>query len=125
MGDATTEFFDGLAQHGHRPMFEKVKGTMRFDLRDGDRTDRWLVTIDKGDVAISRRNARADCVLKADKHLFDGLASGDENAMAALLRGAIAVEGDPQLIVLFQRLLPGPPGSQHPRAAAGSAGRAS
>jgi len=125
MGDATTEFFDDLAQHGHRSMLEKVKGTMRFDLRDGDRTDRWLVTIDKGDVAVSRRNAKADCVLKADKQLFDSIASGGDNAMAALLRGAISVEGDPQLIVLFQRLLPGPPSSRHPRAAAGSAGRGS
>jgi putative sterol carrier protein len=125
MGDATTEFFDDLGQHAHRPMLEKVEATMRFDLRDGDRTDRWLVTIDKGDVAVSRRNARADCVLKADKQLFDGIASGEENAMAALLRGAIAVEGDPQLIVLFQRLLPGPPSSRHPGAPAGSAGRGS
>jgi putative sterol carrier protein len=116
MSDATNEFFDGLAQQGHRPMLEKVKGTMRFDLRDGDRTDRWLVTIDKGDVAVSRRNAKADCVLRAERQLFDGLASGEVNAMAALLRGSIVVEGDPQLIVLFQRLFPGPQSSQGPRA---------
>jgi putative sterol carrier protein len=111
MGDATSEFFDDLAQRGHQPMLEKVSGTMRFDLRDGDRTERWLLTIDKGDIAVSHRNAKADCVLRAERQLFDGLASGDINGMAALLRGAIAVEGDPQLIVLFQRLLPGPPSS--------------
>jgi putative sterol carrier protein len=118
MGDATTEFFDDLAQHAHRPMLEKVKGTMRFDLRDGDRTDRWLVTIDKGDLAVTRRNAKADCVLRAERQLFDGLASGEVNGMAALLRGAIVVEGDPQLIVQFQRLFPGPQSSQGQRATA-------
>jgi putative sterol carrier protein len=111
MGNATTEFFDDLAQRGHLPMLEKISATMRFDLRDGGRTDRWLVTVDKGDVAVSHRNAKADCVLRAERQLFDRMASGDVNAMAALLRGAIAVEGDPQLIVLFQRLLPGPPSS--------------
>ena len=111
MGDATSQFFDDLAQRGHNPMLEKVSATMRFDIRDGDRTERWLVTIDKGDVAVSRRNAKADCVLSAERQVFDGLAGGEVNAMAALLRGAIAVEGDPQLSVLFQRLLPGPPSS--------------
>jgi putative sterol carrier protein len=116
MGDATSEFFDGLAQRGHNPMLEKVSGTMRFDLRNRGRTDRWLVTIDKGDLTVSRRNAKADCVLRAERQLFDRLASGEANAMAALLRGAIAVEGDPQLIVLFQRLLPGPPSSLASRA---------
>jgi putative sterol carrier protein len=112
VGDPTSEFFEGLAQRGHQPMLEKVSATMRFDLRDGRRTDRWLIRIDKGDVAVSRRNAKADGVLRAERQLFDGLASGEVNAMAALLRGAIAVEGDPQLMVLFQRLLPGPPSSQ-------------
>jgi hypothetical protein len=36
------------------------------------------------------------------------MAAGKVNAFAAALRGAIAVEGDPRLLVLFQRLLPGP-----------------
>jgi hypothetical protein len=29
------------------------------------------------------------------------------NAFAAVLRGEVTVEGDPRLLVLFQRLLPG------------------
>ena len=60
-----------------------------------------------------------------DRALFQRLANGEVNAMAALLRGAIAVEGDPQLLVMFQRLLPGPPGSRDPRHAAGYAKRQS
>ena len=31
--------------------------------------------------------------------------------MAAMIRGAIACEGDASLLLLFQRILPGPPGS--------------
>ena len=67
---------------------------MRFDLEDGKETERWLVAVVKGDVAVSRKNAAADCVVRADKALFDGIASGEANAMAALLRGAMSVEGD-------------------------------
>ena len=57
---------------------------------------------------LDRRNARADCVLRTDKALFDGIARGEVNAMAAILRGELAFEGDVQLLVLFQRLFPGP-----------------
>jgi hypothetical protein len=35
--------------------------------------------------------------------------------MAALLRGAMAVEGDVELLVLFQRLFPAPPSSRERR----------
>jgi putative sterol carrier protein len=125
MADATTAFFDDLRLRGHEPMLEKVKATMRFDLAHADGTDRWFVAVDKGDIAVSRRNAKADCVVRADRALFDGLASGEVNAMAAMLRGAIGVEGEPQLMVLFQRLLPSPPGSRDPRATAGYARRQS
>ena len=125
MADATTEFFDVLARRGHEPMLEKLRATMRFDLADDGRTERWLVSVDNGDVSVSRRNARADCIIRMDRALFQRLANGEVNAMAALLRGAIAVEGDPQLLVMFQRLLPSPPGSRDPRHAAGYAKRQS
>ena len=123
MTDATAEFFDALVERGHEPLLEKATGTLRFDLRDGKKTDRWLVTVVKGDLAVSRRNLRADCVVSADKALFDGIASGKTNAMAALLRGAMSVEGDVQLLVLFQRLLPGPPRSRRRRPSAAPARR--
>ena len=38
--------------------------------------------------------------------------------MAAVLRGAVAIEGDPGLLVLFQRLFPGPPKRRQARRAA-------
>jgi putative sterol carrier protein len=115
MADATVEFFEALVERGHEPLLEKTAGTMRFDLKAAKKTDRWLVSVVKGDLAVSRRNLRADCVISADKALFDDIVSGKTNAMAAMLRGAISIEGDTQLMVLFQRLFPGPSRSRRRR----------
>jgi putative sterol carrier protein len=115
MADATAEFFAALAERKHEPLLEKASGTIRFDRKDGKRTDRWSVTIKKGDVAVSRRNVRADCVVSTDRALFDAIASGKTNGFAALLRGAMSVEGNVQLLVMFQRLFPGPRRTRKPR----------
>jgi putative sterol carrier protein len=123
MADATAGFFDALGALGHEPLLAKANGTIRFDLADGKKIERWLVTIRKGEVSVSRRNTKADCVIRCDMALFHRLAAGQENAMAALLRGAIELEGDPGLVVLIQRLLPGPPTSRDKRRAAGYAKR--
>ena len=112
MADSTAEFFEELGTRGHEPLLEKATGTVRFDVTQGKKTERWFVTVAKGDLAVSRRNVRADCVVSSDRALFDGIASGKTNAFAALLRGAMGVEGDVRLLVAFQRLLPGSPGSR-------------
>jgi len=108
--DATAEFFDELAGRGHEPLLRKAKGSARFDVVDGKRTERWLLTIDKGDVRVSRRNAAADCVVRADKAFFDRAVAGERNFLAAGLRGDVTVRGDPKLLVLLQRLFPRPSG---------------
>jgi putative sterol carrier protein len=123
MADATTEFFGELVARGHEPLLKEASGTLRFDLRDGKRVDRWLVAVEKGDVAVTRRNVGADCVVSTDRALFDAIASGKTNALAALLRGAVGVEGDIQLLVLFQRLFPGPPRARKRRRSAATAKR--
>jgi putative sterol carrier protein len=105
---ATTEFFQKLGTRGHEPLLEKATGTIRFELTNGKRKARWLVAVKKGDVTVSHGNARADCVTRADQALFEQIVTGEENAMAALLRGAVSVEGSPQMLVYFQRLFPGP-----------------
>ena len=115
MADSTTQFFDELGRRGHEPLLEKTSGTIRIDLKDGRKTERWLVTIAKGDLAVSRENAEADCVISGDRALFDDIASGKTNAVAAMLRGTIGVEGDAPLLVSFQRLLPGPPPARRRR----------
>jgi putative sterol carrier protein len=106
MADETADFFEELGKRGHEPLLEKATGTVRFDLIDKGRTARWKVAIKKGDLSVSRTNGDADCVVRADKNVFNGLVTGEVNPMAALLRGTIGVQGDPELIVLFQRLFP-------------------
>jgi hypothetical protein len=108
MPDATGDFFERLRARGHEPMLRQGRGTLRFEIGDG-RIERWYVTIDRGDVTVSHKNAKADCTVRASRELFDGMAAGEVNATAALLRGAIGAEGDPELLLLFQRLFPGPP----------------
>ena len=109
MPDPTADFFDRLGRSGHEPHLKKASGTVRFDLTENGRTKRWFVTVEKGDVTVSRAGGKADCVARAEKRLFDSLVSGRQNAMAALLRGELQAEGNTELMVLFQRLLPGPP----------------
>jgi putative sterol carrier protein len=46
--------------------------------------------------------------VRVDRALFERIASGEVNAMAALLRGAIDVSGESSLLLALQRVLPGP-----------------
>src|SRR3954470_17596824 len=124
MTDATAEFFGGLAEHGHEQLLEKATGTLKFELADGKRVDRWLLSIDKGDITVSRKGTgTVDCTVRAKKELFDGIAAGKVNAMAAVLRGALTIDGDMELMVQFQRLFPSPPASAARRGNGASRGR--
>lgn len=106
MAGATTQFFEELGRRGHEPLLEKASGTLRFDLDSGDGTEHWVVAIRRGDLAVSRKQTQADCVVRMDRALFDEIAGGRANAMAATLRGVLAADGDLGLLVLFQRLFP-------------------
>ena len=108
MADPTAEFFAELAERGREPLLQNATGTLRLELTHGKRTERWLIELDKGEVSLSRRNSAADGVVRTTKALFDRLARGEANAFTAYLRGEIDGEGDLALILLFERLLPGP-----------------
>jgi putative sterol carrier protein len=107
--DSIAEFFAELGRRGHEPLLEKARGSARFDIADGKRTERWLVTIDKGDLRVSRRNAAADCILHVERSSFERAVAGKLNLMAAVLRGEIGIGGDERLIVLLRRLFLKPP----------------
>jgi putative sterol carrier protein len=124
MSDATADFFDALTQRGHVPVLEKSKGTVRFELADGKRVDRWLLAVDNGALSVSRKNAGADCTFRADKALFDRIVDGEVNATAAVLRGAVTVDGDMELLVQLQKLFPGPPAKRRRRNGANGRRRA-
>lgn len=115
MREATTQFFERLARRGHEPFLEKVSGTLRFELEEGGGTDRWFIAIDKGDVSVSQEDRQADAVIRTDPGLFDRMIRGEENALAAMLRAELVVEGNLRLMVRLERLFPGPPSSLGPR----------
>ena len=108
MSDPTATFFQSLGERGHEPLLEKAAGTVRFDLSTGSRTECWLLAFDDGDVSVSTENRSADCVVRTQKSVFNGLANGKINGLTAFLRGVITLEGDPELLVLLQRVFPGP-----------------
>jgi predicted lipid carrier protein YhbT len=121
MSDAVVEFFGELGRHGREPLLAKVRGRVCFDLVDGGRTDRWLVAVDKGDTTVSHQGGLAECTIQAERALFQRLCRGEENAMAAVLRGALVCTGDVELLYAIQRIFPGPPRERPPvRGAEGS-----
>jgi len=109
MSDDVVEFFEELGRRGHEPLLAKVTGRVRFDLVDGGRTDRWLVAVDKGDITVRHEGGQADCAIRAERALFERLCRGEENAMAAVLRGALVCTGNVELLYAIQRIFPGPP----------------
>jgi putative sterol carrier protein len=121
MTDPTTEFFDELGRRGHEPLLHRVTATLRWDLVHQGKTARWFVTVDRGDIEVSRRNGPADVVVRADRAVFDRIASGEVNAVAAVLRGEMAIEGEWRILVSFQRLFPAAPAVRE-REAGGLAG---
>lgn len=114
MPTATDQFFADLAQRGEEPLLRRSSGSIRFDLGEKGKLERWFVTIDHGTLAVSRRSQKADCSIQADTDVFEDIVTGKDNAFAALLRGALQAGGDPELLLLFQRIFEGPVHSTHP-----------
>jgi SCP-2 sterol transfer family len=110
MTDATRDFFRQLEEHGPHPVLQRTSGTIRIDLdRDGG-TEHWRLGVHRGAVTLSRGAGPADVVIAGTGRAFDEVASGRANGMASMLRGELAYEGDPGLLVRFQRLFPSPTG---------------
>ncbi|GII21046.1 SCP2 sterol-binding domain-containing protein [Planosporangium mesophilum] len=108
MATPTEEFFDELGRRGHEPRLERITATVRFNITDGGHASHWRVEIDKGDLHVTRGSGKSCCGICADRALFDGIVTGEVNAIAAMLRGALSVDGDRETWVVVQRLLPGP-----------------
>jgi hypothetical protein len=106
--DAIGEFFASLAQPGHLATFEGESATLRFDLGDGEQ---WHLTVRSGDVAVSRGSGPADAVVRLRRADFEAIVTGRLNAQAAILRGLLTCEGSMAAFIMFQRCLPGLPGS--------------
>jgi SCP-2 sterol transfer family protein len=119
MATSAESFFADLAETGHIATFERESATIRFDILEpdehgqaqSDKSERWYVTIDDGTVSVTRQDRPADAVARVSRPDFEAIATGRLNAQAAVLRGLLTVEGKMAALVMFQRCLPGPPGS--------------
>lgn len=114
MVDATTKFFEDLDRRGFEPLLAKTAGTLRLDLHEGVYTTHWLLQIDRGNLQVRQEDQEADTVVVTDPRLFGDLVTGQENAVAALLRGDMTVSGNLRLVLQLERLFPGPPDSRGP-----------
>jgi predicted lipid carrier protein YhbT len=113
--DGVVQFFQKLDRRGHEPLLAKVTGRARVDVVEGGHTDRWLVTVNKGDIAVSHEGGPAECAIRAERALFERLCRGEENAIAAVLRGALVCSGEVELLFAIQRIFPGPPRERQPQ----------
>ena len=118
MKASTAAFFDELGRRGHEPLLGRISATVRFDIGDGASVDHRLVSIDNGDIRVSSENVPADGTVIISETLLDDIINGRTGAMAAFLRGALLVEGDPGVVVFVQRLFPGRSASTESRASA-------
>lgn len=115
MSNPTADFFEAVGRRGHERLLEEASGTIRFDLEHDHDVDHWFLAIDRGDVRISREKKAADCVVTGSRAIFDLVVVGREHIYAAWVRNELLAEGDVRLARLMQRIMPGPPGSHHPR----------
>jgi putative sterol carrier protein len=110
--DPTAEFLTALGRGEHQLQLGKASGTVRIELTNGTQVDSWFVVIREGQMSVSRKGSSPDCTVRTSKALFDGLVRGEVHALAALMQGRLAVEGNPELLVLLQRFFPSPPGTR-------------
>jgi hypothetical protein len=108
MSDVISEFFDRLGQRPNEPMLGRTNGSLRFDLDRDGRVEHWRVALRGGAMTVSNADEPADCVVRTEAALFEDLALGRANTMAATLRGQILLDGNPALLIRFQRLFPAP-----------------
>ncbi|MFC3502616.1 SCP2 sterol-binding domain-containing protein [Micromonospora krabiensis] len=124
MSDTTTTFFDELGRNGHQRLLPRTSGTIRFDLAHEGGTDHWLVTIENGDIRVSRDRGEADAVICTNRAFFERMARGEAKPLSAWLRNDITSEGQFRYVIMLERLFPPPPGARHPRSLAPHGGRA-
>jgi hypothetical protein len=108
MAKSASAFFAGLAERGRDPVLGSTRGTVRIDVVDGAAVETWRVTMDRGRITVAEGAGDAQCTVRASRTAFEAIANGMTGALAATLRGALQVEGDPRLLVRFQRLFPAP-----------------
>ena len=124
MASPTTSFFDDLARRGHVSWLEHEHGRLRFEVMEDQCLRQWTVAVDDGDLGVSQgdADADADAVVRVDRELFDRVVRGEENLLAAALRGEVTWRGRLDLIAQAGWLVPGPQGQAGPMKVNGGGG---
>lgn len=124
MADQVTSFFEELGGKRHVRLLEGASGTILIEIDSGKTVDRWYVKIKRGDVSVSDKGTAPDCVVKTDRATFQAIVSGQMNALPAVLRGKLEIDGKVNLLVALQSLFkPSEGATKQP--VAGYAGRPS
>jgi len=61
MANATSAFFERLAERGTAPELERTTGTLRVDVERDGQVDHWRVEMRRGAVTVSRWLIQHDC----------------------------------------------------------------
>jgi hypothetical protein len=109
MTNPTAEFFENLGHRVYEPLVSRVTGTMRFEVTNRGECLIYRLTIDRGKVAVTSDAGPADCVVRAERRVFDAMLTGRTDSMAAMLRGVLACEGNAEMLVLFRRVIAAAP----------------
>ncbi|GAB3957399.1 SCP2 sterol-binding domain-containing protein [Micromonospora vulcania] len=115
MGSTVGEYLDRLGGGRRTDLPETTSGSMRLDAHHDGWTEHWYLTIADQHVQVTRSSDDAELVVRADREVFDRLASGQTHLAEALLRNELTVQGNMRLLMLLRRIFPGPAGARHPR----------
>jgi putative sterol carrier protein len=83
-----------------------LNGLVRIDVHDGERVEHRYLRLERGVVTPVDGGDEADCIISGERETLEAVITGRANVMAALLRGALRVEGRIMLLVALQRLFP-------------------
>ncbi|MET7952234.1 SCP2 sterol-binding domain-containing protein [Micromonospora sp. NPDC005324] len=92
----------------HYPSLSSTTGSLRFDVSCPGGSRYWWVETRDGNVEVSDKNDSADCIVVADEEPMARVVTGEDNAIALLVRGTIAVSGNLLLFLKLQKVLLGP-----------------
>ncbi|MER7894076.1 SCP2 sterol-binding domain-containing protein [Micromonospora sp. NPDC094482] len=110
----TSAFFERLAVAGQDQRLSNVSGSVRFDIRDGNRVEQWHLDIDHGRMRVTRDGGHARTVIRVSAQVAEAMARGEVNGLAAIIRGEILVDGDLGLALRIGRLFPRTPDQTAP-----------
>ncbi|MET8833399.1 SCP2 sterol-binding domain-containing protein [Micromonospora sp. NPDC004540] len=115
MGEAIERFFASLPARAPAVLRGPIHGHLQLDLTTGNRTEHWFLVMAPGSIQVSREQLPADAVFTVSADLFEGLVTGREQGLAAVLRNEATFSGNVVLFLVFRRFFPGPPGVRDPR----------